>query len=84
MKYTLTLGITDMNAGQWIAIIIPVFTAIFITIFLPILRKPEDTDNIEMYQNVSAANLQICSECGNEYAMTLQECPRCETPSKVK
>ena len=70
-----------MNTGQWIAVIIPVFTAIFITLILPKLQKDE-TENVEMYHNVSAANLKTCSECGSEYAMTLQDCPRCGSPTK--
>ena len=49
-----------MNTGQWIAVIIPVFTAIFITLILPKLQKDE-TENVEMYHNVSAANLKICT-----------------------
>jgi hypothetical protein len=66
-----------MNVGQWIAIIISIFSAIFITIILPMLRKPAENEDIEMFHNVSAANLQKCRKCGNEYAMTIQACPRC-------
>ena len=40
------------------------------------LFDPE-TDEPEMFYNVSAANLRICKECGTQYAMTLQECPKC-------
>ena len=34
-------------------------------------------EDLEMFQNVSAANLRTCNECGTQYAMTLQECPKC-------
>lgn len=44
------------------------------------LFDPE-TENLEMFYNVSAANLRTCRECGTQYAMTLQECPKCGNPS---
>jgi hypothetical protein len=40
------------------------------------LQDPESED-LMMFMNVSAANLRTCSECGTQYAMTLQECPKC-------
>ena len=40
------------------------------------LFDPEPED-LEMFLNVSAANLRTCKECGTLYAMTLQECPKC-------
>jgi hypothetical protein len=78
-KYTCASCKILMRISQWIAIIIPVFTAILITVILPSLRKQEKNDYAEMHYNVSAANLQTCSKCGNQYAMTLSECPRCGT-----
>lgn len=36
-----------------------------------------ETEDIEMLYNVSAANLRTCKECGTQYAMTLQYCPKC-------
>ena len=35
------------------------------------------TGDLELFNNVSAANLRICKVCGTQYAMTLQECPTC-------
>lgn len=40
------------------------------------LFNPEKED-LEIINNVSAANLRTCTECGTLYAMTLQECPKC-------
>ena len=37
----------------------------------------QDSEDFDMFHNVSAANLRTCRECGNMFAMTLQECPRC-------
>jgi len=41
-----------------------------------------ETDTNEMFLNVSAANLVTCRECGIQYAMTLHECPRCNSKRK--
>ena len=38
----------------------------------------------EIFQNVSAANLKTCPECGNEYAGTIQQCPRCESTTNKR
>ena len=40
------------------------------------LYDPESEDP-EMFLNVSPANLRTCILCGTQYAMTLQECPKC-------
>jgi hypothetical protein len=40
------------------------------------LFDPE-IEELDMFYNVSAANLRTCKECGTQYAMTLQECPKC-------
>ena len=40
------------------------------------LFDPE-SEEPDMFLNVSAVNLKTCDKCGNQYAMTLQECPRC-------
>ena len=40
-----------------------------------------ETDTIDVLLNVNAANLITCKECGTQYAMTLQECPRCSLKS---
>jgi hypothetical protein len=39
-------------------------------------KTSKDID-MDMNYNVSAANLRTCRECGNLYAMTLIECPKC-------
>jgi hypothetical protein len=36
-----------------------------------------ETEDLELFYSVSAANLRTCKECGTQYAMTLQECPKC-------
>lgn len=36
-----------------------------------------ETEDFGMFYNVSAANLRTCKKCGTQYAMTLQECPKC-------